>query len=117
MERIDKSYITTAKDVEAMKLIKAYAEFLKRSGKIELPKLHDIMRTCVFSDYIPLDDDWYYVRCGIAFSYGFTISRSRSPPVHETWYGYQVSERPLWWKAPQWCAPCLPRSCRIVDKS
>ena len=67
MERIDKSYITTAKDVEAMKLIKAYAEFLKRSGKIELPKLHDIMRTCVFSDYIPLDDDWYYVRCGIAF--------------------------------------------------
>ena len=64
MERIDKSHITTAKDVEAMKLIKAYAEFLKRSGKIELPKLHDIMRTNVFSDYFPLDNDWYYIRCG-----------------------------------------------------
>ena len=45
MERIDKSVITTAKDVEAMKLIQAYADFLKRSGKIELPKMHDIMRT------------------------------------------------------------------------
>ena len=108
MERIDKSYITTAKDVEAMKLIKAYAEFLKRSGKVELPKLHDIMRTCVFSDYIPLDDDWYYMRCGILFSYCFTVSCSRSPPVHETRSGNQVSERPLRWKASQWCAPCLP---------
>ncbi|KNB42987.1 ribosomal protein S19 [Blastocystis sp. subtype 4] len=63
MERIDKSVITTAKDVEAMKLIQAYADFLKRSGKIELPKMHDIMRTRVFSDYIPLDEDWYYIRC------------------------------------------------------
>ncbi|KAM7453134.1 hypothetical protein BLSTO_06123 [Blastocystis sp. subtype 1] len=44
MERIDKSHILTAKDVEAMPLIKAYADFLKRSGKIELPKLHDLMR-------------------------------------------------------------------------
>ena len=108
MERIDKSYITTAKDVEAMKLIKAYAEFLKRSGKVELPKLHDIMRTCVFSDYIPLDDDWYYMRCGILFSSCLTISCSRSPPVHETRSGNQVSERPLRWKASQWCASCLP---------
>ena len=64
MERIDKSVITTAKDVEAMKLIQAYADFLKRSGKIELPKMYDIMRTRVFSDYIPLDEDWYYIRCG-----------------------------------------------------
>ena len=47
-----------------MKLIQAYADFLKRSGKIELPKMHDIMRTRVFSDYIPLDEDWYYIRCG-----------------------------------------------------
>ena len=108
MERIDKSYITTAKDVEAMKLIKAYAEFLKRSGKIELPKLHDIMRTCVFSDYIPLDDDWYYVRCGLLYVNQLIISCSRSPPVHETRSGNQVSERPLRWKTPQRCASCLP---------
>ena len=89
MERIDKSHITTAKDVEAMKLIKAYAEFLKRSGKIELPKLHDIMRTNVFSDYFPLDNDWYYIRCGKDFLYILVIhSCHRSPPLHETqrWY-------------------------------
>ena len=63
MEKIDKSTVLTAKDVEAMKLIKAYAEHLKRSGKIELPKFHDIMRTRVFSEYCPYDDDWYYIRC------------------------------------------------------
>ena len=85
MERIDKSHITTAKDVEAMKLIKAYAEFLKRSGKIELPKLHDIMRTNVFSDYVPLDNDWYYIRCGMhCCVLQFIYSCHRSPPLHET---------------------------------
>ena len=67
MERIDKSHILTAKDVEAMPLIKAYADFLKRSGKIELPKLHDLMRTKVYSEYTPYDDDWYYIRCGECF--------------------------------------------------
>ena len=64
MEKIDKSFVYTTKDVEAMKLIKAYAELLKRSGKIELPKLYDLMRTRVFSEYVPFDDDWYYIRCG-----------------------------------------------------
>ena len=64
MERIDKSYVYTAKDVEAMKLIQAYADFLKRSGKIELPKLHDIMRTKVYSEYSPYQEDWYFIRCG-----------------------------------------------------
>ena len=63
MERIDKSNVTTAKDVEAMKLINAYANFLKKSGKIELPKLHDLMRTKVFSEYSPYDNDWYFIRC------------------------------------------------------
>ena len=84
MERIDKSVITTAKDVEAMKLIQAYADFLKRSGKIELPKMHDIMRTRVFSDYIPLDEDWYYIRCGRQFIEFLTTSCHCSSPVHET---------------------------------
>ena len=64
MERIDKCRVNTAKDVEAMKLIQAYADFLKRSGKIELPKLHDIMRTKVFSEYTPYQEDWYFIRCG-----------------------------------------------------
>ena len=99
MERIDKSVITTAKDVEAMKLIKAYAEFLKRSGKIELPKMHDIMRTSVFSDYIPLDEDWYYIRCGRCFAVLFTSSCYCPSPVHETLCGNQFSERAFRWKA------------------
>ena len=64
MERIDKCPVNTAKDVEAMKLILAYADQLKRSGKIELPKFHDIMRTKVYSEYSPYQEDWYFIRCG-----------------------------------------------------
>ena len=74
MERIDKSNVTTAKDVEAMKLINAYANFLKKSGKIELPKLHDLMRTKVFSEYSPYDNDWYFIRCGKRLDGGFIVA-------------------------------------------
>lgn len=74
MERIDKSNVTTAKDVEAMKLINAYANFLKKSGKIELPKLHDLMRTKVFSEYSPYDNDWYFIRCGRRLDGGFSVA-------------------------------------------
>ena len=85
MEKVDKCPVCTAKDVEAMKLIQAYADFLKRSGKVELPKLHDIMRTKVFSEYSPYQEDWYFIRCGNYYIVLFTRSRYRPSSLHETW--------------------------------
>ena len=82
MERIDKCRVNTAKDVEAMKLIQAYADFLKRSGKIELPKLHDIMRTKVFSEYTPYQEDWYFIRCGMSCILLFSQSCYRPSSLH-----------------------------------
>ena len=84
MERIDKSKGITARDVEAMKLIKAYAEYLKKKGTVSLPKLHDIMRTRVFSEYSPYDPDWYYIRCGMTGCFSLKPSCYCSPPLSET---------------------------------
>lgn len=81
MERIDKSKGITARDVEAMKLIKAYAEYLKKKGTLSLPKLHDIMRTRVFSEYSPYDPDWYFIRCGKNCCFALRPSRYCSPPL------------------------------------
>eukprot|EP00051_Salpingoeca_urceolata_P026199 m.476428 g.476428 ORF g.476428 m.476428 type:complete len:147 (+) comp20528_c0_seq1:50-490(+) len=53
----------TVKDVAAHDFIPAYAQLLKRSGKIEVPKWADIVKTGAFKELAPYDQDWYYVRC------------------------------------------------------
>jgi len=52
----------TVKDVSANDFITAYAKFLKRSGKIEVPKWADIVKTATFKELAPYDPDWYYIR-------------------------------------------------------
>merc|ERR1712113_407570 len=44
----------TLKDVSA-------ADF-KRSGKVELPTWHNVVKTGHFKELAPYDEDWYYVR-------------------------------------------------------
>ena len=52
----------TVKDVDSQKLIVAYAAHLKRSGKLELPKWVDIVKTASYKELSPIDPDWFYVR-------------------------------------------------------
>jgi len=52
----------TVKDVSAADFIKTYALFLKKSGKIQLPKWHDIVKTGKHKELAPYNVDWYYVR-------------------------------------------------------
>merc|ERR1712019_170014 len=52
----------TLKDVSAADFIDAYAAHLKRSGKVELPTWHNVVRTGHFKELAPYDEDWYYVR-------------------------------------------------------
>ena len=54
----------TVRDVKAADFISAYAEHLKRSGKIELPKWVDIVKTARHRELPPYDQDWYYIRAG-----------------------------------------------------
>merc|ERR1711953_863064 len=54
--------MVTLKDVPANKFIEAYAEFLKKSNKIELPKWVDLVKTGHYHELAPYDDDWFYTR-------------------------------------------------------
>jgi len=52
----------TVKDVPAPDFIKAYAAYLKRSGKLDVPKWVDIVKTGTGKELGPQDPDWYFVR-------------------------------------------------------
>lgn len=57
--------MTGVRDVNAHAFIKAYAAFLKKSGKITIPKWVDIVKTAAFKEAGPLDNDWFFVRIGL----------------------------------------------------
>jgi ribosomal protein S19E (S16A) len=44
--------------------IKAYAAYLKRTGKLEVPKWVDLVKTGTFKELAPYDPDWYFIRAG-----------------------------------------------------
>ena len=53
----------TVKDVDAQAFVEAYAKYLKRSGRVVLPKYVDYAKTAPRKELAPADPDWYYVRC------------------------------------------------------
>lgn len=70
---------TNVRDVDPHVFVKAYAQFLKRSGtrstlnshdavlliltgKIEVPHWVDIVKTASYKELAPYDPDWFYVR-------------------------------------------------------
>merc|ERR1712017_33910 len=59
--RKDNEFVTL-KDVPANDFIAAYADFLKRTNKIELPKWVDIVKTGHYHELSPYDEDWFYTR-------------------------------------------------------
>jgi ribosomal protein S19E (S16A) len=77
----------TVKDVDPQQLIKAYAAHLKRSGKLEVPKWVDLVKTGAFKELSPYDPDWFYVRVGMYITciiFVFTMfSIRRSPGLFE----------------------------------
>jgi small subunit ribosomal protein S19e len=54
----------TVKDVSSHEFVVSYAAHLKKQGKIQLPELVDLMKTGIFKELAPYNDDWFYVRCG-----------------------------------------------------
>ena len=52
----------TVRDIKAADFIKAYAQHIKRSGKIELPKWVDYAKTAPHRELAPYDPDWYFIR-------------------------------------------------------
>merc|ERR1712137_730942 len=56
------SMSVTVKDCDADVFIAALAQHFKKSGKIELPEWHDLIKTATFKEMCPMDADWYYTR-------------------------------------------------------
>jgi len=52
----------TVKDVPEKLFIAAYAEHLKRTNWLELPKWVDYVKTGISKQLAPYDPDWYYIR-------------------------------------------------------
>merc|ERR1711981_601580 len=52
----------TVKDVNATQFIKAYARFLKKSGKVALPKWQEFAKTGCNRELAPLSKNWYFIR-------------------------------------------------------
>ncbi|KIV83707.1 40S ribosomal protein S19 [Exophiala sideris] len=52
----------TVRDVDAQKFINAYADFLKRQGKLQIPGWVDTVKTSHSNELPPQSADWFYVR-------------------------------------------------------
>ncbi|XP_019629207.1 PREDICTED: 40S ribosomal protein S19 [Branchiostoma belcheri] len=52
----------TVKDVNQQEFVKAFAAFLKKSGKLRLPEWVDLVKTAPHKELAPYDPDWFYLR-------------------------------------------------------
>ncbi|KAG8234548.1 hypothetical protein J437_LFUL014007 [Ladona fulva] len=53
----------TVKDVDQHKFVKAFAAFLKKSGKVKVPEWVDLVKSAKYKELAPYEDDWFYTRC------------------------------------------------------
>merc|ERR1711966_488620 len=72
------------KDVSAHEFVVAYGQYLKRTGKIEVPKWADLVKTATLKELAPYDPDWFYYRtAAIARKvYGGRKARGTRPHHH-----------------------------------
>jgi small subunit ribosomal protein S19e len=89
----------TVKDVSAQQFVKAYAAFLKRTGRLEVPKWVDLVKTGTHKELAPYDADWFYIRAasvarhvylrkgtgvgGLKKNYGGSQNRGNRPSKHK----------------------------------
>lgn len=52
----------SVKDVNQHEFVKAFAEFLKKSGKVKLPEWSDVVKLGIYKELAPYSDDWFYIR-------------------------------------------------------
>ncbi|CAO3656473.1 unnamed protein product [Mucor hiemalis] len=82
----------TVKDVNSHAFIKAYAAYLKRTGKLEVPKWVDLVKTGTFKELAPYDPNClrcssHYIRKSVGVGalnkvHGGTVNRGSRPSHH-----------------------------------
>ena len=62
MESIDRGSV---KDVDQQQFTAAFSEFLKKTGKLDMPSSSwlDVVKLGIHKQMAPVDPDWYYTRC------------------------------------------------------
>lgn len=55
----------TLRDIPAKNFIDTYAQYLKKSGKVKIPKWIDFVKNGVTNELPPTNPDWYYIRLGM----------------------------------------------------
>ena len=61
-ETIEPARAYSVKDISAHEFVVKYAAWLRKSGKLPVPKWVDIVKTGSHKELAPYGDDWYYVR-------------------------------------------------------
>jgi hypothetical protein len=56
--------VYTLKDVSSHDLVLAFAQHLKKEGKMQVPKWVDLAKTGPFKELAPYDEDFYFIRAG-----------------------------------------------------
>uniref|UniRef100_M4GZZ9 40S ribosomal protein S19 n=1 Tax=Antricola delacruzi TaxID=480319 RepID=M4GZZ9_ANTDE len=51
------------RDVDHHEFVEALAAFFKKSGKLRVPDWVDLVKTGIFKELAPYDEDWFYTRC------------------------------------------------------
>ncbi|XP_038170204.1 40S ribosomal protein S19-like isoform X1 [Arvicola amphibius] len=52
----------TVKDVNQQEFVRALAAFLKKSGKLKVPKWVDTVKLAKHKELAPFDENWFYTR-------------------------------------------------------
>merc|ERR1740128_372539 len=52
----------SVKDVDQHKFVRALAAFFKKSGKVKQPGPTPLVKTAVFKELAPFDEDWFLIR-------------------------------------------------------
>eukprot|EP01052_Picozoa_sp_SAG31_P027861 SAG31_NODE_2642_length_5323_cov_3.407351_5_plen_180_part_00 len=54
--------VFTVKDVSSHEFVQLYAQHLKKTGKMDVPKWVDLAKTGPFKELAPYDEDYYFIR-------------------------------------------------------
>merc|ERR1712179_388950 len=84
----------SVKDVDQHKFVRALAAFFKKSGKVKQPEWTDLVKTAVFKELAPFDEDWLH-------SHGFIGQTHLHPIPHRSQDGQAHLRR----TQEQWCCP------------
>eukprot|EP01132_Coremiostelium_polycephalum_P002290 gene2290-2824_t len=52
----------TLKDIDPQDFIATYAKFLKRTGRVQIPRWVDLVKTATHKELPPTNPDWLFVR-------------------------------------------------------